>query len=268
MDLVHAVILALIQGITEFLPISSSGHLVLAPHLFGWQDQGLHFDIATNTGSWLAVVIYFRSDVVSLLESGWVSIKRRTVFLDPEARLFWSLALATIPVGLVGLMFKEQIATLVRDPIVIATTSILFGVLLWWSDRVGDRTRPLRGIRWRDALFIGLAQALALIPGTSRSGITITAGLFAGFNRHAAARFSFLMTLPIGILAGGLDLVELTGTDLSSDAWMAMGLGMAVSGISAYLVIDWLLGWLRRRTLTPFVIYRILLGCVIFALVL
>ncbi|MBF0587939.1 MAG: undecaprenyl-diphosphate phosphatase [Magnetococcales bacterium] len=266
MGLDHAIILALIQGITEFLPISSSGHLVLAPYLFGWEDQGLSFDIATNTGSLLAVLVFFRQDVVKIVRGGFRSLATRTIEKDPDARMAWILVLATIPVGLCGLMFKDQVATLARDPMVIATTSILFGILLFLSDRMGARKRSIKSLTWRDAFLIGCAQALALIPGTSRSGVTITAGLFAGFNRRTAARFSFLMTIPVGFLAAGLDFIQLMQTDITQQMIVSLLVGLVVSAISAYLVIGWLLSWLRRRSMDIFVLYRILLGILIFAL--
>ncbi|MBF0620466.1 MAG: undecaprenyl-diphosphate phosphatase [Magnetococcales bacterium] len=268
MEWTNAVILALIQGITEFLPISSSGHLVLAPYLFGWSDQGLMFDIAANTGTLLAVVFYFRRDIIRLLNGLFRSISQRSLKDNEDARIAWALGWATVPVGLAGLTFKTEVATLARDPLVIGVTSILFGLLLWWSDQRGSRNRIMESITWKDVLFIGCAQALALIPGTSRSGVTMTAALFAGLDREAAARFSFLMAVPVGFIAAGLDFKDLLEANLTTDGWIGMSIGLVVSALSAYIVIHWLMSWLRRQTMTVFVVYRLLLGGLIFALVL
>ncbi len=268
MDWMQATILGLIQGITEFLPISSSGHLILVPHLFGWLDQGLMFDVAANTGSLLAVVLYFRHDLARLIRGFFRSLKPGGFQGNPEGQLAWSIGLATIPVGLAGLMFKDQVSTLARDPLVVGSTSIIFGLLLFWADRFGPRQRSLADLTWHDALWIGLAQALALIPGTSRSGVTITAGLFIGFTREDAARFSFLMAIPVGLLAGGLEIYHVLQLSPTLYEWAVMGWGLLVSAISAYFVIDWLLSWLQRQTMTVFVIYRVILGLIIFALVL
>ena len=268
MDWIHATILGLIQGITEFLPISSSGHLILLPHLFKWQDQGLIFDVATNTGSLLAVLVFFRKDIVRLTTGFFRSVRPRGLSANPDGVLAWAIVLGTVPVGLAGLAFQHQIATLARNPIVIATTSILFGLLLGWADKKGTRNRKLADVNWKDALVIGLYQALALIPGTSRAGITMTAGLFSGFNREASARFSFLLAIPVGILAGSLEFLDVLRLQPTPNEWMLMGLGVAVSALSAFAVIHWLLDWVKRQTLTVFVIYRMILGIVIFALVL
>ena len=268
MEWIQATILGLIQGITEFLPISSSGHLVLVPHVFGWVDQGLMFDVAANTGSLLAVIVYFRRDVGRLIQGFARSLSPGGLLDNEDGRLAWSIVLATVPVGLAGLLFKDRIATLARDPVVVGFASIVFGVLLYWADRSGTRHRALGTLVWRDALWIGLAQALALVPGASRSGVTITAGLLIGFTRGDAARFSFLMAIPVGVLAGGLELLDLARLSPTPHDWAVMGWGLLVSALSAYLVIDWLLSWLQRQTMTVFVVYRLVLGGAIFALVL
>lgn len=269
MDATQAVILAIIQGITEFLPISSSGHLILTPLFFDWPDQGLWFDVAANTGSMLAVVLYFRRDVAELLAGFWRSLRERSLVDNPMGHLAWGIGWATIPAGLAGLAFKDYVENYARDPRLIAFTLIFYALLLAWADRVGKREKEMGQMSWRTAVLIGVAQALALVPGTSRSGITITAGLFSGFTREAAARFSFLLSIPIGILAAGLDLVELIKANLTLEAWGILLLGVVVSAVVSYLVIDWLLGWLRRQSLTVFVVYRILLGgFVVYALVL
>jgi len=278
----RTIVLALVQGVTEFLPISSSAHLILMPVLFGWPDQGLHFDVAANTGTLLAVMFYFRRDLLSLGTATAGSLRGGGA-MSFEARLGWSLLFATIPVGLCGILFYDQIATVVRNPRVLATTSIVFGLLLYWADRVSrkaearklagrelegtSQVRSLESLGWKETLFIGCAQALALIPGTSRSGVTMTAGLFAGFDRVAATRFAFLLAVPVGILAAGKDLLELVQAPPATAELAQISLGLVVSGIAAYFTIGWLLAWVRRQSMTVFVVYRVILGIVILALV-
>ncbi|MEO5378366.1 MAG: undecaprenyl-diphosphate phosphatase [Magnetococcus sp. DMHC-6] len=266
MDFFHAVILSVIQGITEFLPVSSSGHLILAPYLFGWKDQGLIFDIAANTGSLMAVIFYFRHDIVQLSAGFYRSLRQLHVRANAEGRLAWGIGFATIPAGLAGLAFHDTISTVARSPYVIASTAIFFGLLLGFADR-GSGSRFIKDLTWRDVMVIGIAQAFALIPGTSRSGITMTAGLFMGIHRGDAARFSFLMSIPVGILAAGLDGLELYHNMPSSHELAVLGVGVMASALASLMVIHWLLQWLRSRTLMVFAIYRILLGLFIFALV-
>ena len=186
MDILQIVILALVQGLTEFLPISSSAHLILVPVLTDWPDQGLAFDVAVHAGTLTAVVLYFRRELARMLVEWLASFKGG---LTPDARLAWAVLIGTIPVGLAGLIFKDVIETQLRSPMVIAVATIVFGLLLWYADSTGKRSKNEYGLLLRDVLIIGLAQALALIPGTSRSGITITAALMLGLNREADARF-------------------------------------------------------------------------------
>lgn len=266
MEWLQAVFLGLIQGVTEFLPISSSGHLVLMPHLFGWQDQGLSFDVAVNTGTLVAVVFYFRGDIRELIVGFWRSLSGGGLRENRAGYLAWALGFATIPVGVAGLLVKDHVATLGRDPMVIAAASIFFGLLLWWADRGGARERGLGALTWKDGLWIGVGQMLALIPGASRSGVTMTAGLFLGYDRETAARFSFLLAIPVGVLAGGLELVELVQSRPTAQEWLFMAIGFVVSMVSAFLVIGWLLAWVKSRNMTVFVVYRILLGIFVFIL--
>ncbi len=268
MEWLHSIVLGLVQGITEFLPISSSAHLILVPILFGWQDQGLMFDIAANTGTLFAVILYFWHDVNRLVRGFFRSLRPGGLTNNPEGQLAWALGWATIPIGLAGLTFKSHIETLARDPLVIGTTAITFGLLLGLADHLGKRCKDLDHLTWRHAVLIGIAQMFALIPGTSRSGVTISAALFAGFTREASARFAFLMAIPVGVLAGGLELLELIRLTPSFSEWLFMGVGMAVSGISGYLIIHWLMAWVRHQSLLPFAMYRIILGLIIFLLVL
>ncbi|MCH9649497.1 MAG: undecaprenyl-diphosphate phosphatase [Deltaproteobacteria bacterium] len=267
-NIFQTIVLALVQGITEFLPISSSAHLILVPHLLGWPDQGLRFDVAANTGSLLAVVWFFRSDLTSLAREGMVSLGQPISAWSSETRLAWALFGASIPVGLCGVLFFSFLATEGRDLRVIGTTSILFGLLLWWADRTGRQTRPLEDLRWRDAALVGFFQALALLPGTSRSGVTMTAGLMAGFEREAATRFAFLLAVPVGLMAAAKDAWELWSHPVPAREMGFLLLGAAVSAISAYLVIGWLLAWVRRQNLTLFVCYRLVLGVVLLAVAL
>lgn len=262
MDLVQAVILALIQGITEFLPISSSAHLILPSQLLGWPDQGLAFDVAVHVGTLAAVIAYFREDIFGLI-CGWLG-QFGPRGLNENGRLAWLIMLATMPAGLAGLLFNDFIETHLRSSLVIAITTIFFGALLWWSDSTSKRTRDIAEMTVMMALIIGCAQALALIPGTSRSGITITAALFLGMTRVASARFSFLVSVPIILLSGGykaLELLEGAYVD-----WFAVGLATLVSAISAYICIHFFLQFITRLGMLPFVIYRFVLGAVLLGL--
>ncbi len=264
MDQLHAIYLALLQGLTEFLPISSSGHLILLPNLFGWRDQGLAFDVAVHIGSLIAVVSYFRHELKLMAVDWFKSVQTRE--LVGESRLAWAVLFGTIPAGLAGLFMKDLIELYLRSPLVIAITTVLFGALLWWADVNGKRRRNEHSVGWFDVLFIGIAQAIALIPGTSRSGITMTAGLMLGLTREAAARFSFLLSIPIILLAGAYLSLQLLQSDIAI-AWDMLALGTVVSAISAYLCIHFFLKLLERIGMFPFVVYRFLLGGVLFYLV-
>ncbi len=256
----HVTVLALIQGLTEFLPISSSAHLILLPSVAGWQDQGLAFDVAVHVGTLAAVLGYFRRDVARLAVDWWVSLARRR--RHGSSPLAWAVLFGTIPVGLAGLAFSDLIEAYLRSPLVIGAASIGFGLLLWWADAAGNRNRDERGLGWRDVLVIGCAQALALIPGTSRSGVTITAGLAMGLTRTAAARFSFLLAIPVIVLAGALEAYQGLTEQVAVD-WRAAAAGTLISGASAYLCIHWFLKLLDRIGMLPFVIYRVVLGLVL-----
>jgi len=262
MDIWHIITLAIIQGLTEFLPISSSAHLILLPQLTGWQDQGLAFDVAVHVGSLIAVLMYFRADLKPLFKSWFKSLKTRQ--LTPESHLVWGIGLGTIPVGLLGLaMVGANLTSYLRDPLVIATATIMFGGLLWIADVIGTQERDEFSLTWQDILLIGLAQALALIPGTSRSGITITAALLVGLKRQAAARFSFLLAIPVIILAGTTEILNLISIGNSVN-WYALWLGVTFSALSAYLCIKIFIALLDRMGMVPFVVYRIVLGVVLF----
>ncbi|HSH56972.1 MAG TPA: undecaprenyl-diphosphate phosphatase [Halomonas sp.] len=257
MDWLQVVVLSIVQGLTEFLPVSSSAHLILVPVLSDWGDQGLAFDVALHIGSLAAVVFYFRQELVKMAVSWTGSLVGRGV--DGDARLAWWVVLATIPVCLVGLAFHDDIAEGMRSPLIIAFGLIAFGLLLAYADLRHRGGRDEYQLTLRDALLIGLAQALALIPGTSRSGITITAALLLGMNRESAARFSFLMSIPVIVLAGGMEVLGLV-RDATEVEWFTLMVGALLSAISAYLCIHYFLAFIKRVGMQPFVIYRLLLG--------
>ena len=257
MDYLHAVFLALLQGLTEFLPISSSAHLILLPRLLGWVDQGLAFDVAVHIGTLTAVVAYFRHDVNRLLLAWLKSCATRQ--LDADATLAWLVVLSTLPVVVAGLLFHDFIETSLRSPLVIAAATIGFGVLLGVADWRGKKMRSENSLTVMDALWIGLAQALALIPGTSRSGITMTTALALGLTRSAAARFSFLMSVPVIMMAGGYESLKLI-EQAEPVAWGPLLLGTLVSAASAYLSIHFFMQLIEKVGMLPFVIYRLLLG--------
>lgn len=260
MDWLQVVILAVVQGLTEFLPISSSAHLILVPILGGDPDQGLAFDVALHLGSLAAVLLYFRTDIGNMTRSWTRSLTTRQ--LDADARLAWGVILGTIPVGLAGLMLQDFIETSLRSPIWIAWGLIIFGLLLGWVDWRYRGQRSEHQIHWKDVFWIGCAQALALFPGVSRSGITITAGLMVGLNREGASRFSFLLSIPVTVLACLLKTYDLVRAETQVD-WAPMALGVVLSAISAYLCIHYFLAFIKRIGMQPFVIYRVVLGVVL-----
>jgi undecaprenyl-diphosphatase len=266
-SLLQAAVLAVVQGITEFLPISSTAHLILLPYLVGWPDQGLRFDVATHVGSLVAVIAYFRRDLAELLRAAPRALSREALVPGSQAFLLVALLVGTVPVALAGLLFSGVVAGVARDPLVIAGTSIGFGLLLGLADWLGARRRDVGGVGWQDVAVVGLAQALALVPGTSRSGVTITAGRALGLTRPAAARFSFLLSVPVMLLLVVHHLVDLVGTMPDRVEWAALLVGFAVSALTAYLAIAWLLRWLERQSLQVFVAYRVALGVVILVLV-
>ena len=261
MDLIQIIVLSLVQGLTEFLPISSSAHLILVPVLTGWQDQGLAFDVAVHVGTLTAVVYYFRHEIGRMFIDWTGSLTGKAVTAD--SRLAWAVIFGTIPAALSGLFFKDFIEENLRSPLVIASTTVLFGLLLWAADVWGRRQRNEHQINWVDVLLIGGAQALALIPGTSRSGATMTAALALGLTRKAAARFSFLLSIPIIALAGGYLTLKLSQSTAPVD-WIALLIGVVFSAISAYLCIHFFLKLLDKIGMLPFVIYRMVLGAVLF----
>ena len=273
MDVIHILVLALVQALTEFLPISSSGHLVLASYFLGWEYQGIAFDLALHFGTLLAVLGYFRKDLIDITRA--VLRWRPGLPMNPLQRLGLGLAISTIPAVIVGASMGDAGALLLRHPLLIAVNLIVFGLLLGVADRksshdraaqatadadfVADANAVFAHMSVKQALWIGGAQALALVPGTSRSGITLTAGLFLGLTRAAAARYSFLMSVPVMILAIVHSLWEMRDAT-TRVAWGDFALGALVSGVAGLGVIHLFLGVIRRVGVQPFVIYRVLLG--------
>jgi len=260
MDTFQVIILALIQGLTEFLPISSSAHLILPAQLLGWEHQGLSFDVAVNRGSLFAVVIYFRHELWTMFNAWIASIFRGQQ--SEDSKLAWWIILATLPAVFFGFLAKDFIATHLRNAEVIAVTTVVFGLLLWWADKMSRRDLTVYQTGWRKALLIGFAQALALIPGTSRSGATMTAALMLGLSRDAAARFSFLMSVPVSLGAAILVGKDLAKSELPID-YPALILGTLTSFVAAYACIHYFLKIISRMGMTPFVIYRLALGAVL-----
>ena len=262
MDPVQAVVLAIVQGLSEFLPISSSGHLVLAPYLLGWADQGLAFDVAVHVGTLGAVVAYFRREIAAMTRAWFASLGGGG--LTPDARLAWCVIVGTIPVGVVGLAFGGLIEEKLRNPVSVATLLAAFGLLMWIADRYGRQERDEHSVGWRDAMLIGCAQALALMPGTSRSGVTMTMARTLGLTREAAARFSFLLAVPGIAMAGGYEFLKLATTDGPPAEWGSIALGMGVAALTGYACIAWLLRVINRIGLGPFAIYRFVVAAALF----
>lgn len=260
MEATQVVALALIQGLTEFLPVSSSGHLVLLPHLVSWEDQGIAFDVAAHVGSLLAVLWYFRRDLVVMSNDWLMSLRRRSVV--GQSRLAWAVVVATLPACVFGLVLTQLGVDLIRNPLLVASTTLVFAILLWVADRFGAQSRTESDLSWSGIVFIGLAQVLALVPGTSRSGVTISAAMALGLTRSAAARFSFLLSIPIILAAGSVQILELRHSHVDPN-WFSLGLGTLVAAVSAYYGIHVFLRLVERVGMLPFVLYRLVLGGVI-----
>lgn len=274
MPILHAIVLGLVQGLSEFLPISSSGHLLLVPWLFGWNDfEGANgesvkktFDVALHLGTFVAVLGYFRHDVITYIREGTKLVFSRQKPTTVEGRLAWFFVLATLPAAAIGALFEDVIDDALGTPTIIAISLIVFGVLLGWADRVVGK-RELEEFKAPDALKVGIAQALALNPGTSRSGITITAARAIGFDRDAAARISFVMSLPViagAVLVKGVGLF--TG-EVDSDLYIPMAVGIVTSGVSGLAAVWGTLRLIRTRSFMPFVVYRIAAGVFVLTLI-
>jgi undecaprenyl-diphosphatase len=262
--ILHAIVLGLVQGLSEFLPISSSGHLLLVPWLFDWHDfddkaTEKAFDVALHLGTVAAVCIYFRADIARYVKAGWRVLAGRRRPVDTDGRVAILLVVSSIPAALVGAAFQTSIDNELGRPWIIAVSLIVFGVVLAWADRLAGR-RHVDQLTTRDAIAVGAAQVLALNPGTSRSGITMSAGRWLGFDRDAAARLSFLMSIPITAGAVALKLAGLVKDGVPSDLRVPMLVGILTSGVSGWIAISGLLKLIRTRSFMPFVVYRLALG--------
>ena len=258
MTLIQIIVLSLIQGLTEFLPVSSSAHLILGSRVFSWPDQGLVFDVATHLGTLLAVLVYFRKDLWNMVVPWLGSGKGDEV----SRKLGLTLIIASIPAIIAGGLLHGWVESVLRDTRVIAFSTIGFGLLLWWADARFTRSKLMQDMNLRSGFMIGLAQMLALVPGTSRSGITITMGRMLGFDADSAARFSFLLSIPIIAAAGGYGVLRMILHDAPID-WFQFGLAILLSALAGWLCIAAFLALLQRVGLVPFVVYRLALGVVL-----
>jgi undecaprenyl-diphosphatase len=270
MPLLHAIVLGIVQGLTEFLPISSSAHLIIIPWILGWEDGGLTFDVALHAGTLVAVLLFFFRDWVQIIGHGFGLRIGRDPALAKNRGLLWLLAAGTIPGAIAGFLFEKQADAALRSPFIIATAAIVVGLIMWLADSSGRKQKDISHVSIVDALTIGFAQALAIVPGVSRSGVTISAGLFRNFDRSAAARFSFLLSTPI--IAGACakkfwDLHKHEG-GLPPDMHTAFVAGIIASAITGCITIAFFLNFLRRRSLSLFVWYRIIFGIIVIALAL
>lgn len=272
MEWFQAVVLGVLQGLTEFLPISSSAHLRIYPELFGWEDPGAAFTAVTQIGTESAVILYFARDIGRIVSAWFRSLgsgsggRRRRARYDPQdARMGWFVIIGTIPIGALGYLLQDVIRDDFRSLWIVATTLVVLGVILGIADRVGRKERTLADLTYKDAVLIGFAQALALIPGVSRSGASISMGLFLGLDRAAAARFAFLLAIP-AVLGSGI--FEWPGA-MEEGSVIGVGptiLATAVAFLVGFAVIAWLMSWLERRSFAPFIVYRIALGLFTFAM--
>lgn len=264
MSTIQAIVLGIVQGLTEFLPISSSAHLRIVPAVMGWDDPGAGFTAVIQLGTMAAVVIYFARDLWRIAVAWIHSLLDRDRGADPDARMGWYLIVATIPIAILGFLLKDQVKTGARDLWLIATALIVGGLVLWWADRVGRRAKEIPDLTVRDGVTIGLAQSLALIPGVSRSGSTISAGLFLGYTREEAARFSFLLSVPAVVLSGLFELKDV-GEGVSPGAWPTL-VATVVSFLVGYAAIAWFLRYLTRHSTLLFVVYRVVVGLSLYGL--
>lgn len=260
----EAIVLGMVQGLTEFLPISSSGHLRIVPALLGWEDPGTGFTAVIQLGTMAAVLIYFRADLWRIAGAWMGELRTPIPRASADARLGWFILLGTIPIGIFGIIFSSQIESGARDLNLIASALILFSFVMLLAERVGTQRRSITGMKWGDGVFIGCAQALALIPGVSRSGATISAGLFRGFDRLSAARYSFLLSVPAVVLSGLFELRKIG--EAGEPPVGATVIATIVAFIAGYISIAWLLKYLTTHSLRVFVVYRIALGILILAL--
>ncbi|MCB0861844.1 MAG: undecaprenyl-diphosphate phosphatase [Solirubrobacterales bacterium] len=261
MNLFQSIILGIVQGLTEFLPISSSGHLLIFPALVGWDDPGAAFTAVIQLGTEAAVLIYFRKDLWNIARDWTESIFRPEMRGELNPRMGWYLIIATIPISILGLAFQDQIETAARNLWLVGSMLIIFGLILGRADRVGSHQREVGELSFKDGVIIGLAQSLALIPGVSRSGATISAGLFLNLNREAAARFAFLLAIPAVVLSGFYELYKLlSGKESFDEPMINIAVATVVAFVVGYAVIAWFLRYLTSHSMSVFVWYRVIVG--------
>ena len=267
MSLIEAIVLGIVQGLTEFLPISSTAHLRIVPAFFGWEDPGAAFTAVTQLGTMVAVLAYFRADLWRIARAWTASVLHRERPRDLDARLGWYILIGTVPIVIFGVLFEQQIETGARSLYLMGTTLIVLGLVLLWAERVGSRSRSLEDMKPREGIIVGLAQAAALIPGVSRSGATISAGLFLGLDRQAAARFSFLLSVPAVVLSGVFQLFGIIRGDPGESGGLV---GLIVATVLAFVVgyasIAFLLRYLANHSTVVFVVYRVALGTLVLVL--
>jgi len=267
MTIFESIVLGIVQGITEFLPISSTAHLILVPWACKWQDPGLTFDVMLHAGTLVAILVYFWKDWMQMLSGLLNSFSPGNSARAQDRRLFWLVILGTIPAALAAIMAQKAVESWLRSPFIISGTLIGLALVLAWAEKVSRKMREVHHVNLIDSLSIGCAQALALVPGVSRSGITITAGLFRGLTREAAARFSFLLSAPIIAGAGLKKALELRHSGIIPAERLPMLVGFLASFIAGYLTIHFLLQFLQNNSLRIFIVYRIILGVVILFLI-
>lgn len=266
MPIWQAVILGTIQGLTEFLPVSSSAHLAVMPYLFGWQDQGIEFDIAVHFGTLLAVLVYFGRDWIQIVAQAFGARMGNDDTIARNPKLLWLLVAATIPAGVIGLLFEKQAEAAGNNLYMVGALSIVMGIVMLWAEKTSRQKRGLDHVRISDALSIGAAQALAVMPGVSRSGITISTGMFRDLNRYAAARFSFLLSTPVIGGAALKNFYDMYKHGLPEDQRAAFVVGILVSAVVGALTIRYFMDFLRTRSLGFFVTYRVIFGIMVIAL--
>lgn len=267
MDLFTAIILGLVQGLTEFLPISSSAHVSIVGQLMGQEDPGAAFTAITQLGTEAAVVIYFWRDITTIIRKWFLALAGKVAKDDPDVRMGWLVIIGTIPIGLLGLLFQDQIESTLRSLWITATMLLVFALVIMAAERVGTQRRELTDLTWKHGILYGLWQALALVPGVSRSGGTIAGGLFMGYTRKAAARYSFLLAIPAVIASGGLQVVKIAGGEGTGETgWGPILVATAIAFVVGYAVIAWFMKFIETHTFTLFMVYRIVLALVLFAL--
>lgn len=268
MDYFTALILGLVQGLTEFLPISSSAHVSIVGQFLGEEDPGAAFTAITQLGTELAVLIYFWRDIVTIIRKWCLSLVGKVERSDPDVRMGWLVIIGSIPIGLLGVLFQDQIETSLRSLWITATMLLVFALVIMLAERVGRQQRELTELTWKHGIGFGLFQALALIPGVSRSGGTIAGGLFMGYTRKAAARYSFLLAIPAVMASGGMQVLEVLSGEApgSGTAWGQIFAATLVAFLVGYAVIAWFMKFIETHTFTVFMIYRIILALVLFAL--